>query len=48
MTDLLEMYFIEYAKKMNISDDFLIETAAYAFKNGSIKRSIVVLEKIIE
>ena len=48
MTDLLEMYFSEYAKKIALADDYLIETAAYTFKNGSTKRSILVLEKIIE
>jgi len=48
VTDLLEMYFNEYAKKMGLADEFVIETAAYTFKNGSTKRTILALEKIIE
>mmetsp|Transcript_33937 Transcript_33937/g.25009 ORF Transcript_33937/g.25009 Transcript_33937/m.25009 type:complete len:129 (-) Transcript_33937:2723-3109(-) len=48
VTDLLDLYFNEFAKKLNIADDYLIETAGFAFKNGEVKKSIKVLEKIIE
>lgn len=48
ITDLLEMYFFEYAKKQNQEDEFLKEITDYAFQYGSKKRTLNIVKKAIE
>jgi len=48
VTDLLDLYFNDHAKKDKEQSDFLLKVATFAFEHGDKTRTLSIIEKIIE